>query len=490
MEAESMGAQGKSRREFFRLMALGAVSTAVPGCATRFRIPAPRPPSGKPNILLIFTDDQGTLDANCYGSKDLYTPHMDGLAKSGIRLTQAYSHIVCCPARAPLLTGRHPQRGNVNEWTPCHPDRNHPFGKGPNMSLEEVTLAEVLRDNDYRTALFGKWHLGATPGYGPNEQGFDEFFGHLGGFIDNYTHEFLHGDDFHDLYRNQTEVFENGKYFPDLVVRESHRFLEENRDRPFFMYVALNVPHYPEQADPKFAEMYEDLPMPRRSYAAMISTVDDRIGRIINKIENLGLSDNTLIIWMSDNGHSTEGYYPPGKQPPGYYSAHGGGGNTGRWRGAKESFLEGGIRVPAVMSLPGRIRAGEVRDQAIINADFFPTILELCGIPLPDRPIDGKSLWPLLRSAGAPSPHKVLYWQWKDMWAVREGDWKLIVNGLDTTGGYSAHPQRPHKLESPFLANLADEPPEWKNFADERPDVVKRLTRLHDEWAREVTKSE
>jgi arylsulfatase A-like enzyme len=444
---------------------------------------------GRPNVILIYTDDQGTLDAGCYGSTDLHTPAMDSLARRGVRFTQAYAHTVCCPSRAPLLTGRHPQRGGVNAWTPCHPDRSHPFGGGPNMALSEVTLAEVLRQAGYRTALFGKWHLGATPGYGPNEQGFDEFFGHLGGFIDNYTHEFLHvrrgkSKPFHDLYRDRKEVFENGKYFPDLVVREAHRFLDANKARPFFMYVAFNVPHYPEQADERFTRMYAKLPMPRRSYAAMVSTTDDRIGQVLRKVDALGLRNNTLIVWMSDNGHSTENARSPEGRN---YGANGGGGNTGRWRGAKGSFLEGGIRVPAVISFPGRIGQGQVRDQAVINADFFPTILSACGLALPKYKIDGRSLWPIIKSAEAPSPHKVMHWQWQRTWAVREGDWKLIANGRDTTGQHSPHPKRKGRFPKVFLGNLADKQPELADHAAERADVVKRLTQLHNQWLKDVT---
>lgn len=441
----------------------------------------------KPNVIILYTDDQGTLDVNCYGSTDLDTPHIDALAARGVRFTQAYAHTVCCPSRVPLLTGRYPQRGGINDWTPCHPDRDHDFGKGPNLALSELTIAELLKQHGYRTALFGKWHLGATPGFGPNEQGFDEFFGHLGGFIDNYQHTFLHGDDFHDLYRDHTEVFETGKYFPDLVVREAHRFLDQNKDRPFFMYVAFNVPHYPEQADARFTKMYKDLPMPRRSYAAMISTVDDRIGQILAKLDELKLRDNTIIIYMSDNGHSTEGRYDNfAEPPPGYYSAHGGGGNTGKWRGAKGSFLEGGIRVPAIISFPGHISENQVRDQAITNADFFPTIVDLCNLPMPAHQIDGQSLLPVLASADAPSPHDVMHWQWQNHWAVREGNWKLIVNGRDSTGPHSAHPTRPARLPTPFLANLNDPEPEWQNHADTHRDLVERLTQLHDAWLTDV----
>jgi len=416
-----------------------------------------------PNVLLIYTDDQGTLDVNCFGSKDLHTPHLDALAKRGIRFTQAYAHTVCCPSRAPLLTGRYPQRCNVNTWTPCHPDPKHPFGKGPNMRLEEVTLAEALKPLGYRTALFGKWHLGAHDGFGPIEQGFDEFFGFRGGFIDNYTHEFLHGADFHDLYRGKTEVHEDGKFFPDLIVRESLRFLEENKGRPFFMYTAFNVPHYPEQFDPKFAEMYKDMPMPRRSYAAFISTLDDRIGQILGKIAELGLRDNTLVIFMSDNGHSIEN--SRNQEDGRNYGANGGGGNTGKWRGAKGTFYEGGIRVPAIISWPGHIPQGEARGQPVMNLDFFPTVLEACGAALPKRKIDGVSLWPMLKSADAPAPHKVMHWQWGNRWAVRQGDWKLI-------GG--------------FLGNLAEDEPERENHAGRQAEIVKRLAELHEAWAKDV----
>jgi len=482
-----------NRRRFLKTLGFSAAALTLSGCNMSSQKGSSDALGDKrPNIIIIFTDDQGTLDANCYGSKDLYTPNMDALAKRGIRFTQAYAHTVCCPSRAPLLTWRHTQRCGVNEWTPCHPDRNHPFGKGPNMRLEEITIAEILKSAGYRTALFGKWHLGATPGYGPNEQGFDEFFGHLGGFIDNYSHEFLHGKPFHDLYRNDKEVFEDGNYFPDLIVRECHRFLDADKKRPFFMYVAFNVPHYPEQADTKFTKMYEDMPMPRRSYAAMVSTTDDRMGQILKKVDQLGLRDNTMVIWMSDNGHSTE-YC---KSPDGRnYGPNGGGGNTGRWRGAKGSFLEGGIRLPAVISLPGRIPQGQVRNQMVWNGDFFPTILETCNLPLPDGKIDGKSLWPILRSAKAPSPHKVMHWQWEKQWAVRKGDWKLIVNGRDTTGLHTIGVQKHRpmygaegRMEPVFLGNLADDLPESKNYADERPDIVKRLTKLHEAWAKDVNR--
>ena len=178
----------------------------------------------KPNVVVFFTDDQGTLDAGCYGSDDLLTPAIDKLAKTGVRFTQAYAHTVCCPARAALMTGRHPQRSGVNHWT--QGDMNS--AKGINMALAEVTMAEVLKRAGYRTALFGKWHLGAHRDYGPKKQGFDEFFGIRDGFIDNYNHYFLHGTGFHDLYEGTTPVKAPGKYFPELMTQRSLAFIEES----------------------------------------------------------------------------------------------------------------------------------------------------------------------------------------------------------------------------------------------------------------------
>ena len=281
---------------------------------------------------------------------------------------------------------------------------------------------------------------------------------------------------------NGKEIDETGRYFPDLVVREATRFIVENKDRPFFLHCAFNVPHYPEQSDPKFRKMYDSMPMPRRSYASMITTTDDRIGQVLRTLDQWGLRDNTIVLFMSDNGHSTEEFRNWDRD----YGAHGGGGNTGPWRGAKASLFEGGIRVPCILSLPGRIPEGETRDQAISNMDFLPTILELCGIDPPDYEIDGASLAAVLRSNDAPSTHEVFHWMWQDQWAVREGDWKLIGNGRDTTGLQSRHAPRKEMGEF-YLANLSDEPPESTNHAADRPELVARLKKLHDDWLASVT---
>ena len=460
-----------TRRSFLERLGLGAAALGLPRA-----LRAAGPKRKRPNVLLIFTDDQGTHDAGCFGSTDLYTPHMDALARRGVRFTQAYAHTVCCPARAMLMTGRYPQRANVNSWQ----QGNAKGPKGLNMFLSEITLAEVLKAAGYRTALFGKWHLGAHFDHGPTRQGFDEFLGIRDGFIDNYNHFFLHGKGYHDLYRGTDEVFRKGEYFPDLVVAETLRFLEANKDGPWFVYLAFNIPHYPEQADSRFDERYKDLPMPRRSYAKIVSTTDDRMGRVLAKLDELGLRDDTLVIFMSDNGYSAEDYrirvdgHASGLPKGHRYGANGGGGNTGKWRGHKGTLFEGGIRVPAIISFPGRIPEGEVRDQAVTAMDVLPTVCELCDVPLPKAKLDGKSLTAVLEDPKAPSPYKVLHWQWQHNWAVREGDWKLIATGRG-------------KRQNLFLGSLADPQPEQKNYATEKPDLVKRLTALHEAFVRDVT---
>ena len=443
----------------------------------------------KPNVIIIYTDDQGTLDAGCFGADDLYTPNIDRLSRSGIRFTQAYAHTVCCPSRAALITGRHPQRSGIISWTQ---NDAHAIKKGINMPLSEVTIAEVLKENGYQTGLFGKWHLGGALENGPLEQGFDTFYGFRGGFIDNYVHYFLHGKGFHDLWNNKQEVFERDEYFPTLMTEETLQFIEVNRNQPFFIYAAFNLPHYPEQPDSIFISRNAALNEPRKSYASAVSTVDDKIGQIIDKLEELDLRSNTVIIFMSDNGHSTEetmiridGHLsglPKGTN----YCANGGGGFTGKWRGAKGSFLEGGIRVPAIISYPGHFPENETRDQIVSCMDIFPTICEITGSQLPDHPIDGYSLIPVIESGKASSNHQVLYFQWEDQWAVREGKWKLIVRGRDTTGKFSNHPQKEEDMESPYLANLEEDEPEAHNYAMEYPEIVEKLTNLYQDWAAEV----
>ncbi len=432
----------------------------------------------RPNVLIIYSDDQGTLDAGCYGSEDIHTPAINSLAERGVRFTQAYAHTVCCPSRAALMTGRHPQRTGVNSWA----QRAITDPEGVNMSLDEVTLAEVYQQAGYRTALFGKWHLGAHRDHGPTRQGFDTFFGIRDGFIDNHNHYFLHGDGFHDLFEGTEEVFAHGKILPELITERSLDFLEQNRRHPFFLYLAYNTPHYPEQAPRRDLKHYRDVPEPRRSYGAFITTTDRLIGRVLAKLDSLTLADHTIVIFMSDNGHSQENYqiridnHKSGYARGHDYGPHGGGGNTGRWIGHKGTFLEGGVRVPAIISLPGTLPENVVRHQAITTMDWFPTLLGLCRLPLPAVKLDGRDILPVIHDPDISSPHTRFYFQWQKNWAVRDGDWKLIR----TQGRQADAP------EVFSLHHLAGDAPEVTNHADDHPDIVTHLRQLYSDWADDV----
>ena len=426
----------------------------------------------RPNVIFIMTDDQGTIDANCYGATDLCTPAIDELAFEGVRFTQFYSAApVCSPSRAGLMTGRDPLRAGLTG------NASSTEGQAGGLPSAQVTMAETFHAAGYVTAHIGKWHLGYTPDTMPNAQGFDYSFGHMGGCIDNFSHFFYWaGPNRHDLWRNGKEVYEPGRFFPDLMVEEASRFMETNQDRPFFLYFAMNTPHYPYQGEPCWLEHYKHLSYPRNLYAAFVSTLDGRIRRLLAKVDELGLRGNTIIAYQSDNGYSTE------------ERAHFGGGNAGPYRGAKFSLFEGGMRVPAIISWPGHLPEHAVRTQMGHGCDWLPTLTELCGVPLLNRDIDGKSLDAVIRSSTAPSPHEVLFWQVgggrNPQWAVRQGDWKLIGNAWDTSPGK----RQPHLPL--FLSNLAQDAGERTDQAKAHPEVVQRLLQLPRELAEERENSE
>jgi len=266
-------------------------------------------------------------------------------------------------------------------------------------------------------------------------------------------------------------VFHDGAYFPDLMVQEASRFLEANKDQPFFIYYALNTPHYPYQGDAKWWKYFEHLPYPRRLYAAFVAAQDERLGLLMAKLDALSLRERTIIVFQSDNGHSAE------------ERAHLGGGSAGPYRGAKFSLFEGGIRVPAIISWAGTLPQHETRDQLAHAADWLPTLAELCGVKLPSIQLDGRSLAAVVRDPQAASPHEggALHWQVGQgpdaEWAVREGDWKLIGSTRDTgrTGGED-------NRVSMFLANLREDPGESTNVAERHADIVARLKERHEHY--------
>jgi len=448
-------------RPFSCLLAFGLTGgwATIPGALAA--------PATRPNVIIIMTDDQGSVDAGCYGSKDLVTPAVDSLAARGVRFTQFYSAApVCSPSRAGLLTGRYPWLAGMPNNGAAPPteamDQLDGF-TGAGLPASEVTVAKMFQSAGYATAHIGKWHLGSGVGHKPLDHGFDYSFGFMGGCIDNYTHFFYwDGPNRHDLWENSHRVRLPGRYFPDLMVEKAEAFIQARKERPFFMYFALNMPHYPYQGEEKWLRHYQGLPYPRNLYAAFVSTLDERVDRLVKFLEASDLRDRTILVYQSDNGHSVE------------ERAHRGGGSSGPYRGAKFSLFEGGIRLPAIISWPGHLPEGEVRGQMAHGCDWLPTLAELCAVPLPNTELNGRSLVPVIRSAAAPSPHETLHWRLGDQWAVRQGAWKLLHKPDDQADTPKLAPAD----KEWFLANVDQDPGERTNLAPQHPDIVERLRKL------------
>ncbi|WP_222852103.1 sulfatase [Olivibacter sp. SDN3] len=427
------------------------------------------PETKRPNVILIYSDDQGWADLGAYGAKDLYTPTLDSLAYSGVRFTQFYAAApVCSPSRASVLTGRFPQRAGLAD------NASSEMG-GDGMPGNQYTLGELFKDAGYATGHIGKWHVGYSPETMPNAQGFDYSFGFMGGCIDNYSHFFYwNGPNRHDLWRNGEEIYAPGKYFPDLMVEEASAFMERNKEKPFFLYFAINVPHYPLQGEEKWLDFYknEGVPSPRDKYAAFVSTMDEKVGLLLQHLKTLGLDENTIVVFQADQGFSEE------------ERSFGGGGSAGIYRGSKFSLFEGGVRVPAFISWPGKIDRNQVRDQLAANIDWFPTLAAYCDIHLPKRKIDGKSLVKVIAQEKEPSPHDTFYWKSggtkeRPQWAVRQGEWKLLHNpGQAKTDEMDGN--------GLFLVNIANDPGEKNNLSEKHPAVVKKLKDLYEKWEVEV----
>lgn len=411
----------------------------------------------KPNIVLLLADDLGRGDLGCYGCEDIQTPAIDAIAKRGVRLTNAYAAAsVCSPSRCGLMTGRHPVRVGVEGNVSSEPH-------SPGMPGSETTLAELARSAGLKTGLVGKWHLGNREGETPRGQGFEEFFGFHTGCINYYNHIHTYGTwRGHDLWRNETPVKEDGKYFTDLITREAVRFLEEHRERAFLLCVTYNAPHYPLQAPDEWFLKYKDLPGDRQAYAALTSAMDRSIATIDAKLSELGLDQETLVIFASDHGPSDEA------------RTGGGGGSNPPFRGMKASLFDGGLRVPLVVRWPDRWPKGESRDAVVSLLDVYPTVAEVLGAALEgQRPLDGVSLVPVLEKSA--SPPRTLFWSHGAGAAVREGDHKLIVGpAVGVPAGKT------------WLADLASDPGERKNLADAEPQRAERLKARLDDWRRQA----
>ena len=449
-----------NRREFINLSTGGLAAAGA-----LLRNPDAFASENRPNFIIFYTDDQGIGDLGCFGATDIRTPSMDALAAGGVKFTNWYSSSpVCSPSRASLLTGRYPQRTGVNRIL-------RSSRKTPGLYGDEITIAKALKGLGYRTGVFGKWHLGSATESRPNAQGFDEFYGFHSGCVDYYSHimywEMGAGVyPVHDLWKNGQEVWENGTYMTDIITRESVRFIRENSSGPFLLYVAYNSPHYPMHAPREYFEQYSHLEPHRRQQAAMIATVDHSMGRIMGALKEAGLTGNTVVLFQSDNGATIEKRCLHDDSGEYYH-----GGSNAPYTGWKGGLFEGGIHMPAILSWPAGIPAGITCDELGCAIDILPTFLNLAGAGVPDdRVVDGRDILPMALGKEK-TLHQRLFWQIRDQLALREGKWKLILNGRYSFEKHETDPEV-------FLADLDADPGETVNLGEKYPEITRRLTEL------------
>jgi arylsulfatase A-like enzyme len=428
-------------------------------------------PSELPNIILIFTDDQGYADVGCFGAKGFETPNLDRLAGEGVRFTDFHSaQPVCSASRAALLTG-------------CYPNRIGIQGAlGPKSTVgiheNEVTIAELLKQRDYATAIYGKWHLGHHPQFLPIRHGFDDYFGLP------YSNDMWpkHPDPSHNfpplpLIEGGRAIEENPDqsnlttWYTDRAVK----FIEANKDRPFFLYVPHSMPHVPLFVSEKFKGKSE-----QGMYGDVIMEIDWSVGQIVSTVNRFGLDEKTLIVFTSDNG------------PWLSYGDHAG--SALPLREGKGTTWDGGHREPTIMRWPGRIPAGSVCKEPAMTIDILPTIARLTGTTLPEHEIDGLDIWPLISGTpDAKSPHDALYFYWlEELQAVRSGNWKLhyphtyrTLNGRP--GGTGGIPADYDQVETGLaLYDLEHDISEERNVAENHPDIVRGLSEMGKEFDRKL----
>ncbi|UNK71176.1 sulfatase-like hydrolase/transferase [Microbacterium sp. H1-D42] len=427
---------------------------------------------GRPNVVVIYADDLGYGDVGCFGSDDVRTPHLDGLAARGIRLTDWYSNSpVCSPSRAALLTGLHPVHAGVQEIL---------GGKRGTPGLpEQPTLATRLRDEGYRTGIFGKWHLGVGDGYRPLDRGFERHFGFLAGCVDYYSHIFYWGqgvNPVHDLWDDGEEVYDNGRYLTEVIAEKAVDFIAGAGDEPFFAYVPFNAPHYPMHAPAEYMDRFPGLPDDRRIMAAMIAAMDDGVGRILDALDAAGIADDTIVFFSSDNGPSTESRNWLNGEEIDYQ-----GGSSGGLRGNKGSLFDGGIRVPAIISWPACLPQGVSLTAPATMMDLLPTLLEAAGAPAAEG-IDGQSVLEVLRGADADErtllDERTLFWEYGPQLAARRGRYKLTLSAREHLGG-------PFDPASSILVDLTADPAETTDVSAQHPTIAAALRADLLGWAAE-----
>jgi arylsulfatase A-like enzyme len=420
----------------------------------------------KPNIVILLADDLGYADVGFHGCKDIPTPHLDALAQAGVRFTNGYvSGPYCSPTRAGLLTGRYQQRFG-HEFNP---------GNGENAGLPttETTIADRLKSAGYATGLVGKWHLGTAAKFHPQRRGFDEFFGFLGGARSFFPEEGA------PLLRG-TQAADEKLYLTDAFAREAVDFIGRHQQHPFFLYLAFNAVHTPMDATEERLKKFASIDDPRRrTYAAMLSAMDDAVGQVMQKLRSSGLEEKTLIFFFSDNGGPT---------------MTGTTVNASRndpLRGSKRTTLEGGVRVPFVMHWKGRLPAGKTYEQPVIQLDILPTALAAAGADASQPSFDGVNLLPYLAEEAKGQPHETLYWRFGTQMAIRHGDWKLVKYdpAVERTAG-ADQPRQAARApgSSARLYNLAEDIGEARDLSAEQPDKAKELLELWQAWNSQLAK--
>ncbi len=412
----------------------------------------------QPNILIIVADDLGWNDVGYHGS-EVRTPTIDKLANEGIEFDKFYVCTACSPTRASLLTGRYPSRLGILT----------PLGDPAGLPAGTITLAKLLKQKGYDTGISGKWHLGAVPEGRPMNYGFNSSYGYLRGQLDPYTHLYKNGD--RTWHRNDQLINEEG-HVTDLITKEAIRFIEKPRakDIPFFLYVAYSVPHYPLDEPGKWVNKYKGQieNKSRRMFAAAVTHMDHSIDLLLSALQKKGMAENTLILFVSDNGGQKSWY--SATQYGGKFAAHDVLGNNLPLRDWKLSLYEGGIRVPALLYWPGKVKHQQItKDINII--DIFPTLAQIAGVKIKDEwDIEGINFWPVIEGQKL-SGNRLMYWRTDEFIAVKKGEWKLIHLNENPEEGNDE------------LYNVITDPYEEKNIAQQYPEKVKEL---HKEMVHQV----
>jgi arylsulfatase A-like enzyme len=417
----------------------------------------------QPNLIIILADDLGYRDVGFNGCKDIPTPHIDSIAANGVRFTSAYvSYSVCSPSRAGLLTGRYQQRFG-HERNPAW----NPKDVRDGLPLSETTIADTLGKVGYKSGIVGKWHLGAHPDLHPLKRGFDEFYGMLGGGHRYFPEELTLKDTLQakneaDSYRlwmmRGHEPEKTDEYLTDELSNEAVSFVKRHKETPFFLYLSYNAPHGPLQASEKYLSRFKGIKSPsRRTYAAMVSAVDDGVGRLLEEIRANGMEEDTIIFFLSDNGGPANN-----------------GSSNFPLKGFKSSVWEGGFRVPFAMQWKGSIPKGGVFENPVSSLDIFATIAAQADAPTnPDRPLDGVNLVPFLTGKAEGKPHETIYLRKFDgkAFAVRHGEHKLVITPGSNTAG---------------LYDLGNDLRETTDLAEAKPEILADLEKRRAEWNKEL----